>query len=261
MSAMSPPRGVSTEGSPPCRPSRWHHPSFLPRQDVPGCRRRRSRNRGAARRSSHGTPAPRHRGAHHRRDAGGDGGRRPHCPRADPRPTSTGSPPSTAGAPTCARSTTSTATPERSPAPSTGSGAGSSPRAAARHPDRHQGEHRHRRPDARPRPARWRCSTPAGRIATVPPGSVRPGRSILGKANLVEWANFRCSSSSSGWSARGGAAANPYVLDRNPCGSSSGSARQSAANLAAASLGTETDGSIVCPASANGWWASSPPSG
>jgi amidase len=77
------------------------------------------------------------------------------------------------------------------------------------------------------------------------------GAVILGKANLSEWANFRSTSSSSGWSARGGQANNPYVLDRNPCGSSSGSASAAAANLAAVTIGTETNGSIVCPASAN----------
>lgn len=78
------------------------------------------------------------------------------------------------------------------------------------------------------------------------------GAVILGKANLSEWANFRSTQSSSGWSAVGGACRNPYVLDRNPCGSSSGSGVAVSANLAAAALGTETDGSIVCPASANG---------
>jgi amidase len=78
------------------------------------------------------------------------------------------------------------------------------------------------------------------------------GAVLLGKANLSEWANFRSTHSSSGWSARGGQALNPYALDRTPCGSSSGSASAVSANLAAASLGTETDGSILCPASANG---------
>src|SRR2546421_2583232 len=78
------------------------------------------------------------------------------------------------------------------------------------------------------------------------------GAVILGKANLSEWANFRSSHSASGWSARGGQCRNPYVLDRTPCGSSSGSAVAIAANLAAVSLGTETDGSILCPASSNG---------
>jgi amidase len=77
------------------------------------------------------------------------------------------------------------------------------------------------------------------------------GAVLLGKANLSEWANFRSTHSSSGWSARGGQAKNPYVLDRNPCGSSSGSGGAVAANLCAAAIGTETDGSIVCPASAN----------
>jgi amidase len=77
------------------------------------------------------------------------------------------------------------------------------------------------------------------------------GAIILGKANLSEWANFRSISSSSGWSGRGGQVNNPYVLDRNPCGSSSGSAAGAAANLAVVAIGTETNGSIVCPASAN----------
>ena len=74
---------------------------------------------------------------------------------------------------------------------------------------------------------------------------------ILGKTNLSEWANFRSSKSSSGWSGRGGQTKNPYSLDRNPCGSSSGSGAAVAANLCAAAIGTETDGSIVCPSSAN----------
>ena len=78
------------------------------------------------------------------------------------------------------------------------------------------------------------------------------GAILLGKANMSEWANFRSTTASSGWSARGGQGRNPYVLDRNPCGSSSGSASAVAANLAMASLGTETDGSIVCPAHING---------
>jgi amidase len=78
------------------------------------------------------------------------------------------------------------------------------------------------------------------------------GAIILGKANLSEWANFRSTRSSSGWSARGGQCRNPYVLDRSPCGSSSGTAAAVAANLAAAGIGTETDGSIVCPSSACG---------
>jgi amidase len=76
------------------------------------------------------------------------------------------------------------------------------------------------------------------------------GAVILGKTNLSEWANIRSSQSSSGWSARGGQCANPYALDRNPCGSSSGTGAAIAANLAAVGVGTETDGSIVCPSSA-----------
>ena len=74
---------------------------------------------------------------------------------------------------------------------------------------------------------------------------------ILGKTNLSEWANFRSTKSSSGWSGRGGQTKNPYALERNPCGSSSGSGAAVAANLCAAAIGTETDGSIVCPSSAN----------
>ena len=78
------------------------------------------------------------------------------------------------------------------------------------------------------------------------------GAVILGKTNLSEWANFRSTRSLSGWSARGGQTRNPYVLDRNPCGSSSGSAVAVSANLATAAIGTETDGSIICPAAVNG---------
>ena len=78
------------------------------------------------------------------------------------------------------------------------------------------------------------------------------GAIILGKTNLSEWANFRSSHSSSGWSGRGGQTRNPYALDRNPCGSSSGSGVAVSANLCALAVGTETDGSIVCPSSANG---------
>jgi len=77
------------------------------------------------------------------------------------------------------------------------------------------------------------------------------GAVILGKTNLSEWANFRSNHSSSGWSGRGGQTRNPYVLDRNPCGSSSGSGAAAAANLCSATIGTETDGSIVCPSSTN----------
>ena len=78
------------------------------------------------------------------------------------------------------------------------------------------------------------------------------GAIILGKANLSEWANFRSGPSSSGWSGIGGQGSMPYVLDRNPCGSSSGSAVAAAASLAVAAVGTETDGSVVCPSGANG---------
>jgi amidase len=78
------------------------------------------------------------------------------------------------------------------------------------------------------------------------------GAVILGKTNLSEWANFRSTHSTSGWSARGGLVRNPYVLDRNACGSSSGTGAAIAANLAAVGVGTETDGSIVCPSGANG---------
>src|SRR5579862_2750348 len=78
------------------------------------------------------------------------------------------------------------------------------------------------------------------------------GAVIIGKANLSEWANFRSTHSTSGWSTLGGQTANPYALDRNPSGSSSGSAAGVAAGLAPLAIGTETDGSIVCPSSACG---------
>ena len=80
----------------------------------------------------------------------------------------------------------------------------------------------------------------------------KAGAVILAKTNLSEWANIRSNHSTSGWSGRGGLTHNPYVLDRNPCGSSSGTGAGVSANLAAAGVGTETDGSIVCPSSANG---------
>jgi amidase len=103
-----------------------------------------------------------------------------------------------------------------------------------------------------------KMTTTAGSLALE--GSIAPrdafiveklraaGAIIVGKANLSEWANFRGDHSTSGWSSRGGAVKNPYVLDRNPCGSSSGTGAAIAANYAAVGIGTETDGSIVCPA-------------
>jgi amidase len=80
----------------------------------------------------------------------------------------------------------------------------------------------------------------------------KSGAVILGKTNLSEWANFRSTRSSSGWSSRGGQTKNPYMLDRSPCGSSSGSGTAVAANLCAIAIGTETNGSIACPSSSNG---------
>jgi amidase len=93
---------------------------------------------------------------------------------------------------------------------------------------------------------------PAPSDSTVA-GKLRAGGAvILGKTNLSEWANFRSFESISGWSGRGGQTNNPYGINRNPCGSSSGSAAAASGNFAAVSLGTETDGSVVCPANANG---------
>lgn len=107
-----------------------------------------------------------------------------------------------------------------------------------------------------------RMKTTAGSLALVDNIAVKDaflvtrlreaGAVILGKTNLSEWANFRSTRSSSGWSSRGGQTRNPYVLDRSPCGSSSGSAVAVAANLCAVAVGTETNGSIACPASMNG---------
>jgi amidase len=90
------------------------------------------------------------------------------------------------------------------------------------------------------------------RDATVVERLRAAGAIVLGTTNLSEWANFRSTHSTSGWSARGGQCRNPYALDRNPCGSSSGSGAAVAANLCVAAVGTETDGSIVCPSSVNG---------
>ena len=92
----------------------------------------------------------------------------------------------------------------------------------------------------------------AGRDAPLVARLREAGAVIVAKGNLSEWANFRSLASSSGFSALGGQTANPYVLDRNPCGSSSGSAVAVAARLVPLAVGTETDGSIVCPAGANG---------
>lgn len=109
---------------------------------------------------------------------------------------------------------------------------------------------------------RDRTTTTAGSLALE--GSVPPrdsfvaqqlreaGAVILAKANMSEWAYFRGERATSGWSARGGQCKNPYALDRNPCGSSSGSAAAASANLAALTIGTETGGSIMCPSSTNG---------
>lgn len=96
------------------------------------------------------------------------------------------------------------------------------------------------------------AGTPALQDATVTARLREAGAIILAKANLSEWANFRSTRPVSGWSGRGRQGLNPYVLDRSPCGSSSGSAAAVSANLVAASLGTETNGSIVCPGSVNG---------
>ncbi len=107
-----------------------------------------------------------------------------------------------------------------------------------------------------------KMQTTAGSLAMV--GSVAPkdsfvakklreaGAIIIGKTNLSEWANFRSTNSSSGWSSRGGQTRNPYMLDRSPCGSSSGSGVAVSANLCTLAIGTETDGSIVCPSAING---------
>src|SRR3954468_13063908 len=93
---------------------------------------------------------------------------------------------------------------------------------------------------------------PASRDSTVAARLRAGGAVILGKTNLSEWANFRSFFSTSGWSAVGGQTNNPYGINRNPCGSSSGSGAATTANFAAVSFGTETDGSIVCPGNANG---------
>ena len=107
-----------------------------------------------------------------------------------------------------------------------------------------------------------RMSTTAGSLALVEnrtaedahvPRQLRAaGAVILGKTNLSEWANFRSDRSTSGWSGRGGQTRNPYALDRNPCGSSSGTGAAVSAGFCIVGVGTETDGSVVCPASVNG---------
>ncbi len=91
-----------------------------------------------------------------------------------------------------------------------------------------------------------------GRDSPLVAGLRSQGAIILGKTNLSQWANFRSNDSMSGWSALGGQVRNPHMLDRNPCGSSSGSGAATAASLASASVGTETNGSVICPSNANG---------
>ncbi|MEL6566896.1 MAG: amidase [Pseudomonadota bacterium] len=91
-----------------------------------------------------------------------------------------------------------------------------------------------------------------GRDSPLVEGLRREGAIILGKTNLSQWANFRSTNSMSGWSALGGQVKNPHILDRNPCGSSSGSGAAMAASLAAGTVGTETNGSIICPSNVNG---------
>lgn len=93
---------------------------------------------------------------------------------------------------------------------------------------------------------------PAAKDAALVTRLRNAGVLILGKANLSEWADYRSSHASSGWTARGGQTRNPYALDRNPCGSSSGSAVAVAAGIVPVAVGSETDGSIICPASMNG---------
>ena len=107
-----------------------------------------------------------------------------------------------------------------------------------------------------------RMNTTAGSLALLgsrPPNDAfvaaqlrKAGAVLLGKTNLSEWANIRSSHSTSGWSGRGGLTRNPYALDRNPCGSSSGTGAAVSANLSVAGVGTETDGSVVCPSSSHG---------
>jgi len=96
------------------------------------------------------------------------------------------------------------------------------------------------------------AGAPAPNDAFVAAQLRKAGAVIMGKTNLSEWANIRSSHSTSGWSGRGGLTRNPYALDRNPCGSSSGTGAGVSANLCVAGVGTETDGSVVCPSSANG---------
>jgi amidase len=91
-----------------------------------------------------------------------------------------------------------------------------------------------------------------GRDSPLVAGLRAQGAIILGKTNLSQWANFRSNESMSGWSALGGQVRNPHMLDRNPCGSSSGSGAAAAASLAAGTVGTETNGSIICPSNVNG---------
>ena len=154
--------------------------------------------------------------------------------------------------PSFTRSSRSIPTHCRSRASSTGAAQERAGWAAPRPTDLDQGERRYRRPDGDECRLARACGHRAAADAPVVARLRAAGAVILGKTNLSEWANFRSTRSTSGWSSLGGQTRNPYVLDRSPCGSSSGSAVAVAAALAPLALGTETDGSIVCPAAANG---------
>ena len=126
-------------------------------------------------------------------------------------------------------------------------------RAACRAAGADQGQYRKRRPtaDDRRQPGARRTTSPTA-TRRWSRGCAPAGAVILGKTNLSEWANIRSTHSISGWSAVGGQTRNPWALDRNACGSSSGSGAAVAAGLVRMAIGTETDGSVTCPASING---------
>ena len=130
--------------------------------------------------------------------------------------------------------------------------AGKVTRTAARHPRADQGQHRRRGDDQLCRLARASSTTVPRPTPSSFAAFATLASSFSAATNLSEWANFRSTRSTSGWSSRGGQTKNPHVLDRNPCGSSSGSAVAVAASLASVAIGTETNGSIICPASVNG---------
>ena len=263
LAALPDPRGVRLRGGGGgdrdrlalTREGRWTGGHFVASGAAAarGITARRPAGRRRRRRRRHATPVFEFEEVTIAAAAGGHGVRAGHLGRASPSSTSTASPRSITPAPRSTRSSSSTPRPLAD--------------AARLDSERKAGKSRgplHGVPilikDNIDTGDRMRTSAGSLALADMPaPADAfvvqrlrAAGAIILGKTNCSEWANFRSSHSTSGWSGRGGQTRNPYALDRNPCGSSSGTGAAISANLAMVGVGTETDGSVVCPSTANG---------